>query len=170
VDDENEGRIAFCHGDACEMSHCAGDIKTQCRAGLAMRTDCTLSRQICVMSAGAPTCVFDIPCSHEHCAGDVVTLCTEGRVDIAASCAAILPGSRCSSDRGSVQCMASTPDPSCAGAVTDQWCEGDTAWSCMSGVRIEMDCGALPGGMCIEEPIGDGSVRVRCASASGAIE
>jgi hypothetical protein len=93
-----------------------------------------------------------------------VTLCSGGHVDIAETCSVIVPGTRCFDSMGGVECRAPVPDPMCEDLTTHEWCSDTSAWTCSSGVRAEVKCGALPGGTCVEKPYGDGGTIAHCLS------
>ena len=112
----------------------------RCRGGFDVQTDRRAQGQRCVEYQGQAYCAYDDACAKDRCAGDRIEICN-----------------------GKVECMAPTPsgrrpaDASFAG-----WCESDLAVTCLGGVRVEVDCGALAGGAC---QTGE-DATARCVTAS----
>ena len=61
---------------------------------------------------------------------------------------------------------APNPSADCAfHADFEGWCESGLAVTCLGGVRVEVDCGALPGGAC--EPGADATgTTATCATTA----
>jgi hypothetical protein len=150
--DEKEGLWATCHAAECTTSRCDGDAYVECWDGVELRRDCREIAETCITIPETIFCGYRDTCTRDQCRDGEMWLCLSGRVQLKASCASLVPGSTCLDRNGAVECAAPHPHPDCEKA-TDfaSWCEGGVAIACLSGIRVQAACDALPGGRC--EPI-----------------
>jgi hypothetical protein len=153
LDDPKEGLWATCHAAACTASHCDGDVYVDCRDGVELRRDCRETAETCLTTGEYTFCGYRDACARNHCRGDEIELCFGGHVQFEANCNTLVAGSTCREAGSATECAAPHPHPDCKDSSDfGSWCEGGVAMTCLTGVRVQVACDALPGGRC--EPIG----------------
>jgi hypothetical protein len=151
-----------CVADTCEgeWARCDGDVVTECRDGLLIRTNCEIMYRECVQDEGdeSARCDFHIPCpeGRSHCEGNIYVVCDEesGGPDSAivvnrADCAKL--GTSCVeeefTDEDQTYILAHCAEPSdCADMATG--CNGNQLTFCGASGVVTLDCAILSGGTC----------------------
>lgn len=120
---------------------------------------------VTVAAGGAASVVGLLSAGSATCRGEdrYLRVSFGGHVQFEANCNTLVAGSTCREAGPAIECAAPHPHPDCTDSSDfGSWCEGGVAMTCLSGVRVQAACDALPRGRC--EPIaGTNAVaKARC--------
>lgn len=138
--------------DPAAPSHCDGNRQVVCDAGLSLQRslDCGdvypggTCGVVTVGGSATTACVRSGPACQQagsQCDGNTIVVCeTRSNVELRIDCGSILPGSRCTIERGEAVC--SPAGNACSADQADR-CNGDQLESCINGQFRGVDCQSL---------------------------